>query len=1406
MKRSSVFLLLEKRSPLILSFALAAVVMPASARAQTFEINGQPPAKQAQGKQPGPKASPASPTGSAQIGWGSSIEVGRMARAAEDALRRGNHAAAATYAKRAVEAAPQDGKLWFLYGYTARLAGRYRESLDAYRQGLQRFPGNADGLSGMALTYERMGNLEEAKKLLLQVLQANPNRVPDLMVAGELFLRSGNSDQGLSFLQRAESIKPSAHAEVMMAMAYLKLKQPARAKQLLDQAKARDPKNTDIFRAVANFYREGRQYKEAIETLKSAPKMKPDVLADLAFTYEMAGETKNAAATYAKVADLDPKQINFQLSAAAAYQRLSDADLTKKYMARAEKIDADHYRLHALKAVVARAENRSTDAIREYSLALQKMPEGAAEGALFPVQMRMNLAELYRGEGNEAAAKQQLALAEEAINKIDVTGPQKAEFLRVRASIRSGAQDFAGAETDLKEALQLDPKNINVQLQYANLMWQTKRGDQALKMYEAVLAGDRKNRYALEGLGYIARESNQVELAQKYFLEMARYYPDDFVPYLALGDMYTSLYKFTPALEFYEKAYKLAPTTAAVVANGANAAIEDRKFDLARTWAGRAKGAMLDDPRIMRERMRVMFHSGDFRQSAQLGYKVLEKLPKDRNASVYLAYDLYNLGRYDDVLNLTSRYELILPKEPNFPLLSGHVHKQGQLLSLALDDYTRAIDKDTKMAEAYVNRGYVLNDLQSSERAVDDFNTALKLSPNNGVAHLGIAFSSLQLKRSSNALTHVQLAETLLGESGATNLVRATAYRQQRVLDKAEQYYVKALKYSPDDLGLYMALADTQYYARKYELSIGTLSNALRLSPDDPFIYAHMANANARLHRRDETMRYVREAEKEGSDYSGVLLATGEALMYTGETEAAMERFTRAMQATDSNRVDARLAIARLFVRDLKFEDAKQQVALAFAESRIGEAQPVSADNFIEAANIFLGAHDFELARKYFEFARDAGAGEEATSIGLANTYLATGNARQAEAELAALGEPSGYLTNYDYMVTRGAIFRQRHDSTSALYAFSRARGLGGDDDLATRQEYDLASEVGKKIERLGMTTSSDVSLRGIFEDATIYMLDSQFAAANGGFVIEPRSSMEMLLSNRFRYERSGLPPLSMGVQVRTDRGEVSVPTEIQIVKRATMDTSFNAGITPTLSLGSNRITFDTGIQFTVRRDSVSPIAINQNLFRQFLYFSTSPFGNWLSVRGQAFHEAGPFGLRDLNSREVGANLEFTVARPWGRTGLIAGWSGRDLKFEPLIREFFSTNTYVGIERRFGRNLKLTALGNYIRSWRVQELQYATAQAMAPSFAFDYRPSPKWTFEGNFMLQRGMNLHTYDNIQSRILISYVKPFRSSSSDGFGVVPVEYPIRISFGIQQEQFMNFTGRGTSQIRPVVRVSLF
>ena len=75
---------------------------------------------------------------------------------------------------------------------------------------------------------------------------------------------------------------------------------------------------------------------------------------------------------------------------------------------------------------------------------------------------------------------------------------------------------------------------------------------------------------------------------------------------------------------------------------------------------------------------------------------------------------------------MPKKYDSLLPNEPNFPLLEGHVHKHSQLLDESVDDYTRAIQRDPKMVDAYVNRGYVLNDMQDAQRASEDSEDLLR--------------------------------------------------------------------------------------------------------------------------------------------------------------------------------------------------------------------------------------------------------------------------------------------------------------------------------------------------------------------------------------------------------------------------------------------------------------------------------------------------------------------------------------------------------------------------------------------------------------------------------------------------------------------------------------------------------
>ncbi|HEX8926543.1 MAG TPA: hypothetical protein VF786_12165, partial [Terriglobales bacterium] len=82
----------------------------------------------------------------------------------------------------------------------------------------------------------------------------------------------------------------------------------------------------------------------------------------------------------------------------------------------------------------------------------------------------------------------------------------------------------------------------------------------------------------------------------------------------------------------------------------------------------------------------------------------------------------------------------------------------------------------------------------------------------------------------------------------------------------------------------------------------------------------------------------------------------------------------------------------------------------------------------------------------------------------------------------------------------------------------------------------------------------------------------------------------------------------------------------------------------------------------------------------------------------------------------------------------------------------------------------------------------------------------RWDFNGQFSYSRGEGFHQYDNTLSSLLISYVVPIRRSIADGSGELPVEYPLRLSFGVQNQNFYNFTGQNQTILRPVIRLTLF
>ena len=1368
-----------------------------------------------------------------QLGWGSNIQNARLARAAELALQRGDHVLALEYAQRAAQSAPNDAQLWFLLGYAARLDGKYGQSAEAYRRGLQLQPSSLNGVSGLAQTYSMTGQTNEAERLLKQVLASDPNQTDDLLLLGNLQMKTGDYTDALDSLGKAEHAAPGARPELLLAISYEHLNQMDQANHYLQLAKSRAPNNPDVERSLAGYYRDTGDDAKAIEELKAIRNPAPDIIAELGYTYSLNGDLKKAAGTYAEAANAMPRDAGLQLSAAQAQVAANSIDQAEPFLERAAKISPNYYRLHAIRAEIAQMQDRDDDAVKEYSEAVANLPAAPVEGPLYGIQLHMDLQALYQNLDESDLAQKQLAIARTQIAGLNEQGGDRAAFLRLRAQIEmnSGAED--AALNDMNASLALNAHDPNSLQLDGDVLMKLGRTDDAIGVYRKILAMDPRNRYALTSIGYASRTAGNDENAKKYFEELMRDYPSLYVPYLALGDIYTSAHEYKKAQVDYEKGYSVARGNALIVAGGMNAAIEGHDLALADTWLHRVTDNMETTPLLLAQEERYFYFKGDTQKSAQLGEEAIQALPRDRDVVVYLGYDLLNEEKYGELSDLTKKYMDIFPKEPDIPLLQGYVYKHDGEEKQAEQSFSEALDRDPTVVTAYVNRGFVRNDLREPTEAASDFEQAIQREPKNGQAHLGLAFADLALNRNDEAVRQSQLSEDALGDSKLFHTIRATAYGREGLLTKAAMEYRAALHFTPDDGTLYLGLGNVYFDERRYRDAVTQLDEAEKYLQDNAQVYALAARAYAGLDDRQQTLRNVQLAEEyasrmpatgddpsssTGSPISDIYVATGEALSTLGDQKAAMERFSKALVVPQANRVGVRLAIAQLMAQQGHYADAQRQIALAQMEADARVTPPITGEQYIAAASVLQQMHEYQLSETYLDRAKAAGASDIEVRVSLANDYLALGDTTRAAAELAAVSQSDGSRQDYQYLLAQANVYEQEHRGTQALSAFAEAASAAGEDQTAEQALLNAGANEGYRVTPQ-LSVLSNLLVHPIFEDSTVYVLDSKLLSSTGPVpptdvakLPPPRSSIETNWTAAYHLHLGALPNAGGFFQLRNARGQISVPATNSIVNRDTTDASINFGVAPSLRVASNMVTVNSGVQETIRRDSESPMQMDQNLFRVFTYVTTSSFFNVLSADGYFIRESGPFTETPISSHTLTGAFDFRVGAPWGNTALVTGWGRTDQQFPSQVFGFsenYFTSSYIGLSRRFSTHLNVQALAEDLRSWRIvpfSPLHSAISQALRPAGTIDFSPSRNWAIEASTAFEDTRGFHVYDMTENGISVSYMRPFGNTYNDETGEVHLKFPIRLSAGIQEEMFPNFTHGQNQQFRPYVSINLF
>jgi tetratricopeptide (TPR) repeat protein len=156
----------------------------------------------------------------------------------------------------------------------------------------------------------------------------------------------------------------------------------------------------------------------------------------------------------------------------------------------------------------------------------------------------------------------------------------------------------------------------------------------------------------------------------------------------------------------------------------------------------------------------TFFNQGKYKDGADHFEKAIKENPDFANAYLYLGRSYLNLGDFSKAIPPLKTAYRLSPEEVKKQVLallldalfnaSGYEWNKGRFNS-AIDYLKEAVDLDPNSQRAkdaltmsLINLGAIILDSGDARQAIVDFNEAIKISPNNVSAYLGLAAALLK--------------------------------------------------------------------------------------------------------------------------------------------------------------------------------------------------------------------------------------------------------------------------------------------------------------------------------------------------------------------------------------------------------------------------------------------------------------------------------------------------------------------------------------------------------------------------------------------------------------------------------------------------------------------------------------
>ena len=653
----------------------------------------------------------------------------------------------------AVEYDPTNWKAQLQLGNLLLLGHHNPEARDRGQTVLKGDPGNVDAQTLIAAADAAGGNLTQAIAEAQTALQMDPNRASSYMLMAELQERNNDPAAAEQSYQKTTSLNPtSAAALITFGSFYQRQHRWADAQKQFQAAIVAAPQDPAPRAALAKLYLDQGQKDMAERVLREAS----TTIADNPAGYEMLGDfyltqgdLSKAAAEFEALHAKHPKELSVTktyVNVLLFQNRLDDAVHLTDAILKDSPSDPDGL---TYRGEILTRQGKASDAIPILESAVKSAPNSAfahfqlgvayaANGNLGQAQsewqqastLRPNMVEPQRALAMLAARKSDPTSLVQSSEQLMRLEPHSAEgyVFHSRALLLKG--DKAGAEADLKKAIEVAPRDSTAFVRMGDLRASAKQYDDAAKFYSQALTLNPSSAEALAGLVGVDLVHNQLAQAlQRVQAQIARV-PDSSVFYVQLGQLEQRNHDPGKAEEAFEKATELDKNNAVAFMLLAETQASRGSIDQAIARYQQAIQASPKDPRPHVLLGLVYETRGDWQQAEDQYQRALQAQPDYPVAANNLSYlMLEHSGDVSVALSLAQTARRMLPNLPTTADTLGWAYYNQGAYPSAVDALKEAVSGDDKNPTYHYHLGMAYQKTNNYAMARKELESALQLDP-----------------------------------------------------------------------------------------------------------------------------------------------------------------------------------------------------------------------------------------------------------------------------------------------------------------------------------------------------------------------------------------------------------------------------------------------------------------------------------------------------------------------------------------------------------------------------------------------------------------------------------------------------------------------------------------------------